>query len=151
MRITVDNVQSKDIIELLTFHHENMFSLSPPESAHVLDLEEMKDPSITLWSVWIDEELAGCGALKELDKGHGEIKSMRTYPKFLRRGVASRMLKVIIEEAKLRNYRNLSLETGTPEPFLPAQKLYQSHGFEYCPPFASYVEDPYSVFMTKVL
>ncbi|ADZ89740.1 GNAT family N-acetyltransferase [Marinomonas mediterranea] len=151
MRIQVDNLESNDITELLTFHHESMLSLSPPESAHALDLEEMKDPSITLWSVWIDNELAGCGALKELDARHAEIKSMRTSPKFLRRGVASKMLAFIIDEAKARNYNLLSLETGTPEPFLPAQKLYLSQGFEYCPPFANYEEDPYSVYMNKVL
>ena len=96
-------------------------------------------------------ELLGCGALKELDSHHAEIKSMRTSSAHLRRGVASHLLTYILEEAARRGYARLSLETGSAEAFEPAQRLYARFGFDYCGPFGDYVEDPYSVFMTKEL
>ena len=97
------------------------------------------------------KDLVGCGALKELDPEHGEIKSMRTAPAFRGRGAGKMMLRYILEEAAKRGYRRLSLETGSMAAFEPARKLYESHGFKYCGPFAEYVPDPYSVFMTKLL
>ncbi|MDF2645840.1 MAG: acetyltransferase, partial [Paenibacillus sp.] len=103
------------------------------------------------WSGWEQDELVGCGAIKELDSQHGEIKSMRTSSSHLRKGVARRILEHIIEEAKRRGYQRLSLETGSMDAFEPARRLYASFGFQNCEPFSDYIEDPNSVFMTKEL
>jgi putative acetyltransferase len=149
MEIRVDNLNGPEIIELLHEHLRCMERVSPPESRHALNLDGLRKPEITFWTIWDGGNLAGCGALKELDGQHGEIKSMRTAAAFLRKGVASQMLRHIIAEAKRRGYRRLSLETGAMRYFEPARKLYASFGFTRCQPFASYVEDPNSVFMTE--
>jgi putative acetyltransferase len=149
MEIKIDDLQGAEIIELLREHRRSMFLHSPPESVHALDIEGLRKPDITFWSVWEDGELLGCGALKELEARHAEIKSMRTASAHLRKGVAATLLKHIIEESKRRGYTRLSLETGSMEAFEPARQLYVKFGFTYCGPFGDYVEDPYSVFMTK--
>lgn len=149
MQIKIDDLTCPEIHALLSEHLQSMYLYSPPESVHALDLEALRKPEITFWSVWEDDELLGCGALKELDKHHAEIKSMRTASKHLRKGVARFVLNHILEEAKNRGYKRLSLETGSTEAFDPARKLYANFGFTYCAPFNGYVEDPYSVFMTK--
>ena len=149
MDIRVDDLSNPEIIELLHEHLQGMAQHSPPESIHALDLEALRKPDITFWSVWQNAELMGCGAIKELDPHHGEIKSMRTVSLHLRKGVASRLLRHILDVARRRSYRRLSLETGAMEAFAPARSLYASFGFKPCGPFADYVEDPYSVFMTK--
>jgi putative acetyltransferase len=146
-----DDLTGAEIIALLQEHLACMARVSPPQSRHALDLEGLKGPGITFWSIWIADELAGCGALKELNRHHGEIKSMRTAYARQRRGVASRMLQHIIEEAKRRGYRRLSLETGSMDYFAPARKFYSSFGFRSCGPFGTYAPDPNSVFMTKEL
>ena len=128
-----------------------MASLSPPESVHALGLEALRKPDITFWSVWQNSELVGCGALKELDARHGEIKSMRTVSLHLRKGVAARLLCHILDEARRCSYRRLSLETGSMDAFAPARQLYARFGFQLCGPFSDYVEDPHSVFMTREL
>ena len=128
-----------------------MRQISPPESVHALPLERLQKPEITFWTAWQNGELLGCGALKELDSQHGEIKSMRTSAGHLRKGVAQTLLHYILSEAKRRGYRRLSLETGSMKAFEPARELYGRAGFTYCAPFADYVEDPNSVFMTKEL
>ena len=151
MNIKIDDLNGHEIHELLREHLESMAVHSPPESRHALDIEGLRKPEITFWTVWEDGELLGCGALKELDPGHGEIKSMRTSSRHLRRGVAKNLLNHILEEAKRRGYSRLSLETGSMEAFEPARKLYAGFGFTYCEPFANYVEDPNSVFMTREL
>jgi putative acetyltransferase len=151
MEIRIDDLTRPEIAGLLREHLAGMFETSPPESVHALPLEELRKPDITFWSVWRDSELMGCGALKELNPHHGEVKSMRTVTKHLRKGVAAAVLRHILDEAKRRNYKRVSLETGSMDAFLPARKLYESFGFEYCEPFADYVEDPNSVFMTKEL
>lgn len=151
MRIRDDDLGGPEIAALLQEHLENMAQISPPESRHALDLEALRSPEITFWTAWQADELLGCGALKELDGRHGEIKSMRTASAHLRKGVASRILKHIIEEAGRRAYRRLSLETGSMAAFEPARLLYARFGFEYCGPFADYREDPNSVFMTREL
>jgi putative acetyltransferase len=151
MHIKVDDLSGAEIHELLREHLRNMALHSPPESVHALDLESLRKPEITFWTVWEDGQLLGCGALKELDPRHGEIKSMRTSSSHLRKGVAKRLLGHILEEAKRRSYRRLSLETGSGEAFAPARTLYAGFGFTDCGPFADYVEDPYSVFMTREL
>lgn len=151
MEIRVDDLRGSEIIELLQEHLRCMAATSPPESCHALDLDGLRKPEVTFWSIWNGDELAGCGALKELDNEHAEIKSMRTANAFQRRGVASRMLEHILEEAKRRGYRRLSLETGSMEYFEPARRLYIRYGFIDCAPFADYREDPNSVFMTRKL
>lgn len=149
MIIQRDSLTAPEIIALLQEHVRCMEAVSPPESRHVLDLEGLRKPEITFWSVWEGPELAGCGAIKELDEGHGEIKSMRTAERHLRKGVASQMLGHLIEEATQRGYRRLSLETGSMDYFEPARRLYAQFGFVSCGPFGSYREDPNSVFMTR--
>jgi len=151
MEIKRDDLSGPEVQALIGEHLKGMFEHSPPESVHALDLDGLRQPEITFWSAWEGDRLAGCGALKELDPEHGEVKSMRTSSAFLRRGVATRMLEHIIAEAKRRGYRRLSLETGSMEAFEPARQLYVRHGFEYCGPFADYAEDPNSAFMTKEL
>ena len=151
MQIIVDDLTGPEIAELIREHLAGMFVDSPPESVHALDLEQLKGPDITFWSAWDNGELLGCGALKQLDSQHGEVKSMRTVAAHLRKGVARAILAHLIEQARRRGYTRLSLETGSMESFEPARKLYESFGFEYCEPFADYIEDPYSVFMTKLL
>lgn len=147
-QIKLDDLSSTAIAELLAEHLRDMHEHSPPESVHALDLNELRKADIAFWSVWSEDELVGCGALKELDAEYGEIKSMRTFKKFRGQGAGKFILRHIIDEARHRNYKGLSLETGSMEFFDPARRLYESHGFEYCGPFADYVLDPNSVFMT---
>jgi len=151
MQIRVDNLEGRKISDLLREHHRFALKHSPPESAHVLNLDELRSPDITLWSIWQGQELLGCGALKELDQMHGEIKSMRTDNAHRGKGVASALLKHIINEAEKRSYRRLSLETGSMDAFAPARALYKRYGFEIDGPFGEYNEDPHSLFMTLVL
>lgn len=151
MHIRVDDLRGPEIAALLGEHIQEMRSVSPPESKHALDLEGLRAPEITFWTLWEDGALAGCGALKELDAQHGEIKSMRTAPGFRRRGVAAGLLHHLLGEARRRGYSRLSLETGSMPYFAPARELYRRFGFEPCEPFAGYTPDPNSVFMTKDL
>lgn len=151
MEIRVDELRGPEIARLLQEHLDSMKLLSPPESVHALDLDKLRQPDITFWCAWQDEELLGCGALKELDATHGEIKSMRTATAHLRKGVAAEMLAHIIGEARRRKYQRLSLETGAVEAFTPAHRLYARLGFQTSGPFGNYVEDPHSVFMTRIL
>jgi putative acetyltransferase len=151
MHIRVDDLSGPEIARLLQEHMRSMRQLSPPESVHALPLEALRQPGITFWSVWRDAELLGCGALKELDARHGEIKSMRTASRHLRKGVAARLMRHILEVAQQRAYRRLSLETGSMAAFEPARSLYARFGFQPCGPFADYVDDPNSVFMTREL
>ncbi|RNB87487.1 GNAT family N-acetyltransferase [Brevibacillus fluminis] len=151
MNIKIDDLTGPEIAALIGEHLQNMAQHSPPESIHALNLDRLRKPEITFWSAWEEGELIGCGALKELDALHGEVKSMRTASAHLRKGVAGRMLQHVIEEAKRRGYRRLSLETGSMAAFEPARRLYASFGFHECGPFANYVLDENSVFMTKEL
>jgi putative acetyltransferase len=149
VRIKVDDLSGTEIRELLQEHLRGVALLSPPESVHALDIEALRGPDITFWTAWEEGQLLGCGALKELDSQHAEVKSMRTSSSHLRKGVAKKILGHILEEAERRFYRRLSLETGSGEAFEPARRLYAGFGFTYCEPFAGYLEDPYSVFMTR--
>jgi len=151
MDVRLDDLSGREVRDLLTEHLRSMSALSPPESMHALDLDGLRDPAVAFWTIWSGGRLLGCGALKELTSEHGEIKSMRTSSAHRRKGVARTMLGHIINEALRRRYHRLSLETGAVEAFGPAQRLYESFGFTYCPPFGDYVEDPNSVFMTRVL
>ncbi len=151
MKIRIDDLTGPEIAALLEQHLCEMRDVSPPESKHALDLNGLRQPDITFWTVWDGTALAGCGALKELDRFHAEIKSMRTASEYRNKGVASKLLQHIIAEAKSRNYKRLSLETGSMPYFEPARQLYLKFGFVYCGPFADYKEDPNSVYMTKEL
>ena len=151
MEIKRDDLTGAEIAELLREHLANMADNSPPESVHALPIEQLRKPDITFWSVWDGSQLLGCGALKELDPRHGEIKSMRTASAHRRKGVAARLLEHILDEARRRKYNRVSLETGSMAAFIPAHRLYTKFGFKECGPFAQYVEDPNSIFMTKEL
>lgn len=148
MQIEIDDLSRPEIHALLNEHLQSMHALSPPESVHALDLDRLRVPGITFWSAWDGTRLLGCGALKELDAAHGEVKSMRTPADRRRTGAGRAILLHIVEVAKARGYRRLSLETGGVEAFNPALTLYESAGFTRCGPFADYTEDPFSVFMT---
>jgi putative acetyltransferase len=151
LQIRVDDLSGPEIHALLAEHLASMARLSPPESVHALDLDGLRRPEITFWTAWSRGELLGCGALKQLDPRHGEIKSMRTSAAHRRRGVGRAMLAHIIGEARRRNYARLSLETGAVAGFEAAHCLYAEGGFAYCAPFADYVADPNSAFMTRLL
>jgi putative acetyltransferase len=151
MEIRRDAITDTAVIDLLQEHLRCMRKVSPPESVHALDLGGLRGSDITFWTIWDGENLAGCGALKELDALHGEIKSMRTAYAYQRKGIARLMLQHLIREAKTRGYDQLSLETGSMDYFEPARKLYAGVGFEFCEPFASYKEDSNSMFMTRKL
>ncbi len=151
MRIIEDDLEGPEVATLLSEHMAGMMEHSPPESVHALDLASLRAPEITFWTAWDGSELLGCGALKELDGEHGEIKSMRTAARHLRKRVGARLLEHIVNEARNRQYARLSLETGSGKAFEPAHALYLDYGFTYCGPFADYREDPFSRFMTLSL
>ena len=149
--IRAGGLDRPEVAALLREHLLDMHRHTPPESIHALDLDALRAPGISFWCMWAGDDLMGCGALKELDPGHGEIKSMRTARDFMRQGVARRMLGHILAEARRRGYRRLSLETGSMAAFAPAQRLYAESGFRRCGPFADYIDDPNSVYMTLEL
>jgi putative acetyltransferase len=147
LNIRVDDPASARARALLDEHLRGMAKHSPADSMHALDVAGLSDPAITFWTVWDGDELLGCGALKELDGRHGEIKSMRTAADHLGKGVASRLVEHILDVAMQRGYRRLSLETGSGGAFEPAHALYRKYGFDFCGPFADYKPDPFSRFM----
>jgi putative acetyltransferase len=151
MLIRLDDLRGQAIADLLAEHLRDMHATSPKESVHALDLEALRQPDISFWTAWDADALAGCGALKQLDSQHGEIKSMRTAARYRRRGVGKLLLEHLIAQARQRGYQRLSLETGSMAYFTPACELYKRFGFVKCAPFASYRLDPYSVFMTLAL
>jgi len=151
MRIFEDDLSSDKVVRLLGEHLDGMHRHSPPGSVHALDLNGLRAEDVTFWTIWNGSELLGCGALKELDAAHGEIKSMRTALRHLRKGVGSAMLSHLLIEARARGYTRLSLETGSGPAFDPAISLYRASGFSDCGPFADYEAGPFSRFMTRLL
>ena len=151
MQIRIDDLTGPEIRELLEEHLRNMREISPPCSVHALDLTALQKPEITFYTVWDGAELLGCGALKQLDPTHGEIKSMRTAMRHRRRGVGRVVLTQILNEARARGYHRVSLETGSLEAFIPAHQLYRSFGFTSCGPFGDYQPDVNSLFFTLEL
>jgi putative acetyltransferase len=156
IHIERDDPARGDVHRLLSEHLADMFATSPAESVHALDHSALSAPSITFWTAREDGELLGCGALKILDSPpgsarNGEIKSMRTTATARGRGVATLMLRHLLDDARTRNLQRIYLETGTEDYFAPARRLYVRHGFTECPPFADYVLDPNSVFMELLL
>jgi putative acetyltransferase len=128
-----------------------MHETSPPESVHAFDLSQLRQPGVTFWSAWVGAEVVGMGALKRLDRQRGEIKSMRVADAWLGKGVGRAMLDHIIGEARRVGLTSLWLETGSSAPFAPALRLYETAGFLRCGPFDGYVDDPFSVFMTRTI
>ncbi|RRO17373.1 GNAT family N-acetyltransferase [Saccharopolyspora rhizosphaerae] len=151
MRIVVDDLTGPEIEAFLQGHISEMRAVSPPGSTHALELKSLRRPGVTFWSAREGGVVLGCGAIKEIDLEHAEVKSMRTDPSHKNRGIASQLLNHIIAESKLMGYTRLSLETGASDFFEPARRLYLKHGFSYCEPFAEYREDPHSLFMTRTL
>lgn len=151
MRIIEDDLTGVEIRALLVTHFAAMLASSAAESCHFLDFDGLNASDVTFWSIWDGIALAGCGALKALSSGQGEIKSMRTHADHLRKGAGAAMLKHIISQARQRGYVRLSLETGSSDAFTPARALYEAYGFAYCPPFGDYAEDPFSRFMTLAI
>jgi len=149
--IRIDDLAAPATRALIARHLDGMHDSSPPESVHALDVDGLRHPAITFWSAWIDGELAGIGALRQIDAARGELKSMRVDDRFLGLGVGRAILRRIVAEARTRGMTSLWLETGATEDFVPAQRLYASEGFVPCGPFEGYAEDPFSVFMTRTL
>ena len=148
MKSIEGNFNNSEVNDLLKKHFIELRSVSPAGSTHVLDIDGLKDPSIKFWSLWEDNKLIGCGALKFLEKEHGEFKSIRVADEFRKRGIGERIINHLIEEAKKLKISKLSIETGAGEFFLPARKLFSKFGFKTCPPFAHYKDDPNSCYYT---
>ena len=142
------NFDNLEVNDLLKKHFIELRSVSPTGSTHVLDIDGLKDPSIKFWSLWENNKLIGCGALKFLEKNHGEFKSIRVANEFRKKGIGERIIEHLIEEAKKLEISKLSIETGAGEFFLPARNLFSKFGFKLCPPFAHYKEDPHSRYYT---
>lgn len=151
LEIRADDLTGAETRALIAAHLADMHDSSPPDSVHALDADRLRHPSIAFWSAWIDDELAGIGALKTLDPLRGEVKSMRVDERFRGHGVGRAILRHIIAVARERGMTSLFLETGAPASFAPAQRLYLTEGFVECPPFGDYREDPFSVFMVRSL
>ena len=148
MRIIPGDFSDPRVVTLLHTHLTRARAETAPGSAHALDLTGLQSPDISFWTIWDGETLLGTGALKRLSADHGEVKSMYTVQSSRRKGVGSAMLRHIIATAKASGMSRLSLETGSGDYFVPARALYRSHGFVECPPFADYVLDSNSVFMS---
>ena len=148
MKSIEGNFENSEVNELLNKHFIELRTVSPEGSAHVLDIEGLKDKSIKFWSLWDNNKLIGCGALKFLEKNHGEFKSIRVADKFRRSGIGEKIIEHLIEEAKKLEISKLSIETGAGDFFIPARKLFSKFGFKKCIPFAHYKEDPNSCYYT---
>jgi len=151
MEIRTDDLRGPEIKALLEAHLDHMRSITPPESVYALDLDKLRVPEITFWTVWDGDDLVGCGALRELDPAHGEIKSMHTVASLRGRGIGRLLLEHILKTAQERGYRRLSLETGASQHFIAARTLYERFGFAPTGPFGDYTLDPHSAYMTREL
>ena len=151
MKLVLGNFDNPKVNELLNKHFVELRTVSPAGSTHVLDIAGLKDQTIKFWSFWDNDNLVGCGALKLLDKNHGEFKSIRVSDNYRKKGIGEKIIDHLIEEAKKLEISKLSIETGSGEFFLPARKLFAKFGFESCIPFAHYKEDPNSCYFTKNL
>ena len=148
MKSIEGNFDNSEVNDLLNKHFIELRSVSPAGSTHVLDIDGLKDQSIKFWSLWENDELIGCGALKFLEKNHGEFKSIRVADEFKKKGIGERIINHLIEEAKKLKISKLSIETGAGDFFLPARNLFSKFGFKSCPPFAHYKDDPNSCYYT---
>ena len=148
MKSIEGNFDNFEVNDLLKKHFIELRSVSPAGSTHVLDIDGLKDPSIKFWSLWENNKLIGCGALKFLEKDHGEFKSIRVADEFRKKGIGERIIKHLIDEAKKLEISKLSIETGAGEFFAPARKLFNKFGFKKSEPFAHYKVDPNSCYFT---
>ena len=151
MKSIEGNFDNPEVLELLNKHFIELRSVSPEGSAHVLDIEGLKDQNIKFWSLWEDNLLMGCGALKFLNKEHGEFKSIRVEDRFRKKDNGIKILKHLIFEAKKLNIKKISVETGTGDFFAPPRKLFNKCGFKLCKPFDHYKEDPNSCYMSMLI
>lgn len=151
MTIEQDDLSRGEVVDFLRAHLAEMQQKTPQGSVHALAVEQLRHPDVTFWSAWEQGEVVGCAALKRIDPRHGEIKSMRTAPRHRGRGVASRLLAHLLDEARQRGYERVSLETGATANFAAARALYAGAGFVSTGPFGSYSDDPHSAFMTLEL
>ena len=151
MKSIEGNFDNSEVLELLNKHFIELSSISPEGSTHVLDIEGLKDQNIKFWSLWEGNLLMGCGALKFLNKEHGEFKSIRVEDRFRKKDNGIKILKHLIFEAKKLNIIRISVETGTGDFFTPARKLFNKCGFKLCKPFAHYKEDPNSCYMSMLI
>lgn len=149
--LRIDDLSSSDVQSLIAEHLEGMRGNTPAGQVHALAIEGLGRPEITFWTAWMDAQLCGCGALKELDAATGEVKSMRTRSAFLRRGVGQALLYRIVRTAQERNYRRIYLETGTGPAFTAAHHFYLRNGFTWCGPFGEYTATEFNVFMVREL
>lgn len=149
--IRPDDLTSDATRALAAAHLAGMHENTPAESVHALDLDGLTADGITVWSAWVDDELAGIGACKDLGDDRAELKSMRVVEAFLGQGIGRAILRHIVEDAQERGIRSLWLETGSTDDFVPARRLYASEGFEECPAFPPYAPDRLSTFMTRRL
>lgn len=149
--IREDDLAGDAVAELLTLHLQEMHAWSPACSVHAMPIARLREGDVTFYSVWDGEALAACGAIKQLNETHGELKSMRADPAYRGKGAGRALLEHLISVAQSRGYTRLSLETGSTEGFEPARQLYRANGFDECGPFADYPLDPFSVFMTRCL
>ena len=145
------NFDNPEVNMLLTKHFIELKAASPEGSAHVLDIPGLKDPSIIFWSLWEDEKIFGCGALKFLDKDHGEFKSIRVHDNFRNKGNGIKVIEHLIDRAKKLVIKRISLETGAGEFFDPARKLFKRCDFKPCKPFDHYKKDINSLYLTKLI
>ena len=145
------NFDDPEVHKLLTKHFIELRAASPEGSAHVLDIPGLKVPSIKFWSLYNNDQLMGCGALKFLDKGHGEFKSIRVHDDYRGKENGIKVIKHLIEEAKKLNIKRISIETGAGKFFEPARKLFQKCNFKPCEPFAHYKKDINSLYLTKLI
>lgn len=151
LRIGPDDLTGEAVLALLQLHLDEMHQWSPPESVHAMPADRLRRPDVAFFCAWDGDVLAGCGAIKHLDARHGELKSMRAAPAYRGRGVGRAILAHLLAEARRRGYARVSLETGRPEAFQPAQDLYRAHGFVECAPFGDYVANDFSICMTLAL
>ena len=149
MKSIENNFDEPQVNELLTKHFIELRSVSPPGSTHVLDIPGLKDPTIRFWSLWDGKNIVGCGALKLLEKDHGEFKSIRVANKFRKNGMGEKIISHLIDQAKQIGIKKISIETGSGNFFKSARELFKKFGFEPCEPFAHYTEDPNSCYYTK--
>tara|TARA_Y100001970_G_scaffold279899_1_gene388013 strand:- start:149 stop:616 length:468 start_codon:yes stop_codon:yes gene_type:complete len=145
------NFDNPEVNELLTKHFIELRAASPEGSAHVLDINGLKVPSIKFWSLWENDKLLGCGALKFLDNEHGEFKSIRIHDNFREQGYGIKVINHLINKAKILKIKKISIETGAGNFFIPARKLFKKTGFDVCEPFAHYKEDVNSVYLTMLI
>ena len=150
-RIVKDDLSGPEVADLLRLHLDEMHQWSPACKVHALPLERLREPDVAFWSAWDGERLAAVGALKVLGAGRGELKSMRAAPAYRGRGAGEAILLHLMSEARERGYSWLGLETGVPEPFVPARRLYEKHGFAECAAFGDYVSDDFSLCMSRDL